>query len=115
MDELERTIAALKVDLEKARHNSLTDGLTDVMNRLAFDVNIRERVNRSEIVWKPFALLMMGVDDFKRVNDQYGHAVGDQVLLALVEIATWLTRKNDFIARYSGEEFAVIPSETSFR
>ena len=65
-------IAALKVYLEKARHDSLTDGLTDVMNRLGFDANIRERVNRSEIVCKPFALLMMGVDDFKRVTINMG-------------------------------------------
>jgi diguanylate cyclase len=115
MDELSRNIAVLKIDLEKARHDSLTDGLTGAMNRLAFDTNIRERVNRSEIVWKPFALLMMDVDNFKQVNDRYGHAVGDRVLLALVEMAKSLTRKDDFIARYGGEEFAIILSETSFR
>lgn len=115
MDDLVRNIAVLKVDLEKARHDSLTDGLTGAMNRLAFDTSIRERVNRSAIVWKPFALLMMDVDNFKQVNDRYGHAVGDRVLLALVEMAKTLTRKDDFIARYGGEEFAIILPETSFR
>ena len=115
MDDLARNIAVLKVDLEKARHDSLTDGLTGAMNRLAFDTSMRERVNRSEIVWKPFALLMMDVDDFKHVNDRYGHTVGDRVLLALVEMAKSLTRKDDFVARYGGEEFAIILPETSFR
>ncbi len=115
MDELTRNVAVLKVDLEKARHDSLTDGLTGALNRLAFDTTMGQMVSRSEIVWKPFAVLMLDVDDFKLVNDQYGHAVGDRVLLALVEMGKSVIRKDDLVARYGGEEFVIILPETSFK
>ena len=115
MDKLAESVEVLKDDLEKARQDSQTDGLTGAMNRLAFDTSIRELVDRSAIVWKSFGLLMIDVDDFKRVNDQYGHLIGDRVLLALVEQVKRHTRKDDIVARYGGEEFVIILPDTSYR
>lgn len=115
MDELAESIAILKDDLQKAREDSQTDALTGAMNRLAFDTSIRERLERSAIVWKSFGLLMIDVDNFKTVNDQYGHVVGDRVLMALVAKLRKHTKKGDLIARYGGEEFAVVLPFKSYR
>ncbi|MEC4677704.1 MAG: GGDEF domain-containing protein, partial [Nitrospirota bacterium] len=62
-----------------------------------------------------FSLIMMDVDNFKLINDAYGHQIGDRVLVALVEKSKKLIREGDFLARYGGEEFIIIFPGTSLK
>jgi diguanylate cyclase (GGDEF)-like protein len=67
------------------------------------------------ILSQPFTLIMIDLDGFKSINDRYGHAAGDVVLRAVGDaLARSFSRKNDMIARYGGDEFAVILSDTNF-
>ena len=87
---------------------SLTDGLTGLANRRGFDAALEKEVARAKRYKRSFALLMADVDHFKGVNDEYGHAAGDQVLRETAHsIFEWL-RRSDTGARYGGEEFAVV-------
>lgn len=112
---LYREAQHLKIDLEKAKKDSLTDGLTGVFNRLAFDSYIKTLIERNDIKRYPFSLLMLDIDNFKYINDIYGHRVGDRVLMALVHECKCLIRKDDFMARYGGEEFAIILPDAPLR
>lgn len=105
---LTREVESLRGDLEEAKSASSTDGLTSAFNRLAFDTHIHKLVERNGVTPTPFAILMLDIDDFKRINDTYGHPVGDRVILAVVQQCRALIRKDDFLARYGGEEFVII-------
>ena len=84
------------------------DGLTSLLNRRAMEESLRqilrERVKNPQDV----AVLMIDLDDFKGINDTYGHAMGDKVLVTLAEILRNSTRRNDAICRWGGDEFFVI-------
>ncbi|KWT86787.1 diguanylate cyclase [Candidatus Magnetominusculus xianensis] len=112
---LTRELNALKCDLEKAQTASMTDGLTGAYNRLAMDNYLEKLVDKSVISNAPFALLMMDVDNFKKINDSYGHQIGDSVLVALIRQCKELIRKEDFLARYGGEEFTLILPNASLK
>lgn len=91
-----------------ARH----DVLTGLPNRLAANERLREewlRMRRSHL---PYAVLMIDVDHFKRVNDQHGHAVGDQVLQRVSQCLRGPLRESDFVSRFGGEEFLVLLPHT---
>ena len=115
VDSLEREVANLRVDVEKARNDALVDGLTGAANRLAFDQQIELLVDRNQFAPSPFSLLMLDVDFFKKINDGYGHPVGDRVLIALVQVCRSQIRRGDFLARYGGEEFAILLPDASPR
>lgn len=112
---LSGTVSSLNVELAKAKTESLTDGLTGAFNRKAFDQTLQRLAARNTVRRYPFSLLMMDIDDFKVLNDTYGHQVGDRVLMALVLKAKSLIRGEDFLARYGGEEFAVVLPGASIR
>jgi diguanylate cyclase len=112
---LSRQVESLQAGLEQAQHASLTDGLTGIFNRKAFDSHISKMVEQSTDSRSPFCLLMLDVDHFKQINDRYGHQVGDRVLLAMVQKCKGEIRKNDFFARYGGEEFAIVLPTASLR
>jgi diguanylate cyclase (GGDEF)-like protein len=112
-------IRSLTQDLE-AKTRAMTrlasvDGLTGVGNRRSFDERLAEELDRSRISGKPVSLLLLDVDHFKRVNDNYGHAVGDAVLVSLGRLLSELTRACDVPFRFGGEEFAVVASGTHSR
>ena len=108
VDSLTREVDGLRTDLEKAEIASLTDGLTGAENRLSFDRKVKDLVERSLVTYAPFSLLLCDLDNFKSINDNYGHPVGDRVLKAFVQECRNVFRKEDVIARYGGEEFAII-------
>ncbi|CAB1059673.1 hypothetical protein D1BOALGB6SA_4435 [Olavius sp. associated proteobacterium Delta 1] len=108
LDSLSRQVNTLNNQLEKARAESVTDGLTGIYNRKAFDDQIEELVEKNTISRAPFSLLMMDIDDFKKINDKYGHQTGDRVILAVISKCRQSIRGEDFLARYGGEEFAII-------
>lgn len=85
-----------------------TDSLTGLLNRRAFfeqTVRARQRAHRQR---RPVALLMLDIDYFKRINDRYGHAIGDQALCLFADTARGTLREHDILARLGGEEFALV-------
>ncbi|MHB8950823.1 MAG: GGDEF domain-containing protein, partial [Rhodoferax sp.] len=92
---------------------NLTDGLTGIKNRKYFDVHLANEVKRASRSHLPLSLLMIDIDHFKQVNDQYGHLAGDACLRALATtMPGCLLRPGDDVVRYGGEEFAVILPQT---
>ncbi len=88
------------------------DPLTSVGNRRAFDEALQRRCAESTRYRRSFSLVLLDVDYFKQVNDTYGHAVGDEVLMILADVLRDGVRSTDQLFRYGGEEFAVLAPET---
>ncbi|MGD9057440.1 MAG: GGDEF domain-containing protein [Desulfobacterales bacterium] len=105
---LSKQVSTLNVELRKARVDSVTDGLTGVFNRKALDHHLNSLVEQNTRTPAAFAVMMVDIDDFKTINDAYGHPTGDRVLLALAQKCQGLIRNDDFIARYGGEEFVIV-------
>ena len=112
---LSKKVSTLNQELKKAKFDSVTDGLTGIHNRKAFDRFIKELIDQNAIVPTSFALLMVDIDDFKGVNDAYGHQIGDRVLLALANKCCNVIRTEDFMARYGGDEFILVLPNASIQ
>lgn len=97
---------------EQASEESLTDPLTSLPNRRALDRRLSEENRLSGHPSRPYALLMIDLDGFKRINDTYGHPIGDSVLQQVTAALRRAVRSTDFISRYGGDEFAVILPES---
>lgn len=112
---LEATVAQRTAALTQANADLLNlathDALTGVFNRRRFDEKLAECSLLFQRTGRPFALLFIDVDHFKRINDSHGHAIGDEVLDQLAQLIQSNTRATDFVARYGGEEFAVLLPE----
>lgn len=91
---------------------ALTDALTNLPNRRAFDTRLDDEIRRAERYKHPFAMAMMDMDGFKKVNDTFGHPVGDETLTRLGAVMREAIRDTDFIARMGGDEFALVLPET---
>jgi diguanylate cyclase (GGDEF)-like protein/PAS domain S-box-containing protein len=97
---------------EKAQSQAITDSLTSVYNRRGLFQIGEFELSRARRIGRPFCALMLDIDHFKRVNDHYGHATGDQTLRGLAERCRIISRTVDIIGRYGGEEFVVLLPET---
>jgi len=98
---------------EEAQNMALTDSLTGLYNRRGlFEIGNLE-FSRSRRSKRPFSVVMVDIDHFKRVNDLYGHAIGDQALQGLAGHLRSITRDFDIVGRYGGEEFVLLLSETN--
>ncbi|MFO0568596.1 MAG: GGDEF domain-containing protein [Polyangiaceae bacterium] len=91
---------------------TITDGLTQVNNRRHFDEALEREFVRARRHQRPLALLVLDIDFFKRINDQYGHLAGDHVLRELAGLVQGRVRRDETVARYGGEEFVVLLPET---
>jgi diguanylate cyclase (GGDEF)-like protein len=104
--------AALALDNAQVRAGleleAQTDSLTGLYNHRYFHDRLRAELNRVSRAHDSIAVLMLDIDDFKRVNDIYGHGTGDQVLVALADILRQAVRASDVVCRLGGEEFGVI-------
>ncbi len=89
------------------------DGLTKIYNRQQFDKRIRIELKRHQRHAKPLSLIMLDLDYFKNINDRYGHQAGDMVLKKIGSLLSETVRETDFPARFGGEEFVMILSETN--
>lgn len=98
--------------LEANRRLALHDGLTDLLNRRAFDEALDRAASQASRGGQSLSLLMIDLDHFKRLNDTYGHTVGDIALQAAAAEIRLQVRGGDLAARYGGEEFAIILPET---
>ena len=92
---------------------ALTDSLTHLYNRAFFDVTLEAELARSLRTGKPFSLMLLDLDHFKKVNDTYGHTQGDRVLQEVAKCLGRTVRRTDTPCRYGGEEFALILPETN--
>ena len=92
---------------------SVRDSLTEAFNHRYFQETLSRELARHERSGQPLALVMLDIDDFKKINDRWGHPVGDIVLRGLVEEMTKGVREMDTVARYGGEEFALVFPETT--
>jgi diguanylate cyclase (GGDEF)-like protein len=88
------------------------DDLTKVLNRRQFLASLENEFKRAHSGARPLSVMMIDADDFKRVNDQHGHSVGDEVLRAVAERCRAIVRKSDIVGRVGGEEFAAALTET---
>jgi diguanylate cyclase (GGDEF)-like protein len=99
--------------LEQVHRMAMTDGLTGVANRAAFDQALGAEIGRAARQREDASLLLLDIDHFKALNDRHGHQVGDQVLRLVGATLTAASREFDTAARYGGEEFAVLLPATS--
>ena len=107
-----KRIGSLHERLDAVKKETLTDGLTKLPNRRAFDAQLDEESRQAEELDEPLSLLMMDIDHFKRFNDTYGHQIGDQVIKLVARTLMQTLKGRDSPARYGGEEFAVILPRT---
>ena len=92
---------------------STTDALTGVYNRRYFDRRLYEEFSRSKRYDEPFSMIMIDVDHFKRINDHWGHPIGDLVLRRFAERIKASLRETDVLCRYGGEELGLLLPHTS--
>jgi diguanylate cyclase len=108
-------IDQLRKSVARAENEARTDPLTGAANRGAFDDELARRCELATARGESFSLVLADIDHFKKINDTYGHPVGDRVLTAFAEFLRARVRKTDLIARYGGEEFGVILPGASLR
>jgi diguanylate cyclase (GGDEF)-like protein len=117
-DDHQRLLESLALQIAVALQNAhlyelaMVDGLTGLFMRRYFDARIEEEIERSKRYGTPFSIVMMDVDDFKKLNDEHGHLIGDRVLRAIANVVKSQMRGVDTAARYGGEEIAVILPRT---
>jgi diguanylate cyclase (GGDEF)-like protein len=97
---------------QKLEELSITDGLTGLFNHRHFWNIMNTELTRVNLYQGDLALALIDIDDFKRVNDQFGHAVGDLLLQEIARVLKETVRDTDIVARYGGEEFAVLLPDT---
>jgi len=116
VEKLGLELKSLHQRLEEARKTSETDALTSLYNRRALDSYMERVAEFDGLTGVPVTLMMLDVDNFKQINDKFGHPAGDDVLRVLGrELLRVFLRKCDFVARYGGEEFAVVMRDTGLK
>ena len=91
---------------------AVTDRLTGLYNRVKLDETMTGEYDRAQRNGNPFAMILLDIDHFKKINDNHGHPAGDAVLIKLAQILTHTIRKTDIVGRWGGEEFLIISPET---
>ncbi len=99
--------------LKEAEEAAMQDSLTGAFNRRYMDIFLKKEVNRCNRYNKSFSIMLLDVDDFKKLNDRFGHVAGDDVLAEISEIMRHTIREEDVLCRYGGEEFLIIMPETT--
>lgn len=108
-----RTLLDFRAHLETCEEAAYTDHLTGAANRRRFDQELEREIERAVRYGHPFCLLLLDIDDFKKINDEFGHNAGDEVINELAKILQEHIRAPDLAARIGGDEFAVLLVETT--
>jgi len=115
VDALSKQVQVLEGELSEMRRQADIDPLTQQLNRRCFDEILSALVMRCSGTRRSFALIIFDLDDFKAINDHYGHHVGDRALIAFAHYCRRQLRSKDSFARIGGEEFAVLLEDASLR
>jgi diguanylate cyclase (GGDEF)-like protein len=99
--------------VERVKQLAYLDGLTGIFNRRFFEMRVAEEIDRARRFGAGMAVLMIDIDHFKRLNDEFGHLLGDEVLRQVSSLFHQQLRKIDVVCRYGGEEFAILLSQTN--
>lgn len=100
----------LQASNEVLEQLSITDGLTKLHNHRFFQDHLTREIKRATRTGDPLSMILLDIDDFKRLNDRLGHAAGDEALQCIAEALAEAVRDSDLLARYGGEEFAIVAS-----
>ncbi len=105
-------LSSLRTEFKRVRQESMVDPLTGIQNRRAFDTSFAEAREHAKASNEALCLLLVDIDHFKKVNDTYGHVVGDAVLKQVANAINDVVRGGDVLARYGGEEFVLLLPNT---
>lgn len=115
LNDANQKIDKMNQEFHRIRHESLTDPLTGLKNRRAFDRDIAKTLAAAKVAQEPLSLLLVDIDHFKSVNDTHGHMLGDGVIKRIAQWLTETVRGNDVVARFGGEEFVLILPKTDLQ
>ncbi len=113
LDQVHQQSHSMKGDNETLAQLAAKDGLTGLYNHAYIKERLKQELYRCQRYNHPLSILMIDIDDFKSLNDNYGHVVGDKVLKTLSMLMQEIIRPSDIIGRYGGEEFLVILPQTN--
>lgn len=113
VDASSRKLDEMRTQMEAVRQQAMVDALTGLANRRAFDESLAGAVKDAQESHKPLCVLMCDIDRFKKFNDTWGHATGDQVLRLVASVLKANVKGRDIAARYGGEELSVILPQTT--
>ncbi|MGC2553309.1 MAG: sensor domain-containing diguanylate cyclase, partial [Candidatus Sulfotelmatobacter sp.] len=99
--------------VERVKQLAYLDGLTGIFNRRFFELRIMEEIERARRYGTGMAVIMADIDQFKRLNDEFGHVLGDEVLRQVSSLFHQQLRKIDVVCRYGGEEFGILLTQTN--
>jgi len=108
-----RDITALHLSQQKIELQSYVDDLTKLNNRKSYNERVEELLALKKRYKTPFSMIIYDIDDFKYINDTYGHKVGDNVLVKMSALIKSLLRESDYLFRLGGEEFVILLTETN--
>ena len=109
---LRNSMSRLEDYTDLMENRSRTDYLTGAWNRLEIERRIEQEIGRSKRYASPLTLILFDIDHFKRINDNYGHDIGDEVLCSLVSFCQKSIREIDVLGRFGGEEFLILMPNT---
>lgn len=115
LNDLHETQAQLEDQNRLFKQQSITDALTGIYNRLKLDEDLSYAIKLSSRTKREFSIILLDIDHFKLVNDQFGHLFGDELLKAFSSLLLSFIRKSDIVGRWGGEEFLIICPDTDLR